>query len=225
YANMYFYRLLEVLKEDFPATLKVVGGANYHNLVTGYLLEYRPTEPSVHSCGRHLAEYLRSHPIVEKFPYLADLAALERALVESFCAPDAAVLDADLMRTVPASRWPAFRIRTHPAATILTLQWRVSDLHHAIGKGTEPQQISPGPVKTIVWRQNSRVFHRDLEGMEEAALATASHGTTLAQICTLIAAAAGDAHAVKETNRLLERWLASGILRRSNAPGRRRTNS
>src|SRR5260370_33631770 len=55
YANMYFYRLLDVLKEDFPATLRVLGDDNFHNLPTGYLLEYPPTEPSVLSFGRPLA--------------------------------------------------------------------------------------------------------------------------------------------------------------------------
>ena len=55
YANMYFYRLLDALKEDFPATLAVLGDDNFHNLVTGYLLEYPPTEPSLYYCGRHLA--------------------------------------------------------------------------------------------------------------------------------------------------------------------------
>src|SRR5208283_4803243 len=33
YANMYFYRLLDALKEDFPATLTVLGDDNFHNLV------------------------------------------------------------------------------------------------------------------------------------------------------------------------------------------------
>ena len=47
YANMYFYRMRDALKEDFPATLAVLGDDNFHNLVTGYLLEYPPTEPSM----------------------------------------------------------------------------------------------------------------------------------------------------------------------------------
>ena len=75
YANMYFYRLLDALKEDFPATLAVLGADNFHNLVTGYLLEYPPTEPSLYYCGRHLAAYLRDHPLREGAPFIADLAA------------------------------------------------------------------------------------------------------------------------------------------------------
>ena len=58
YANMYFYRILDALKEDFPATVAVLGDDNFHNLVTGYLLEYPPTGPSITHSGSHLAEYL-----------------------------------------------------------------------------------------------------------------------------------------------------------------------
>src|SRR5580700_12173890 len=63
YANMYFYRIRDALKEDFPATLAVLGDDNFHNLVTGYLIEYPPTEPSLYYCGQHLAAYLRDHPM------------------------------------------------------------------------------------------------------------------------------------------------------------------
>jgi hypothetical protein len=35
YANMYFYRLLDAIKEDFPASLKILGDSEFHNLVTG----------------------------------------------------------------------------------------------------------------------------------------------------------------------------------------------
>src|SRR5258708_24241113 len=90
YANMYFYRILDALKEDFPATLAVLGADDFHNLITGYLIEYPPTEPSISHCGRHLADYLHDHPMQERAPFIADLARLERATVEAFLRPDAA---------------------------------------------------------------------------------------------------------------------------------------
>ncbi|MGH7814413.1 MAG: HvfC/BufC family peptide modification chaperone [Candidatus Binataceae bacterium] len=212
YANMYFYRLLDVLKDDFPATLKAIGDANFHNLVTGYLLEYPPTEPSVHYCGRHLAAHLRGHPLREKFPYLADLAALERALVESFQAADAAPLDAAAMRSIPAPDWPALRFAMHPAVAILTLDWRVSESVRAVENGSESGPVMRGPARTVVWRHNCRVFHRDLEPSEAGALDAASRGEPFARICEVVGADAGQSDRVAEASRLLNRWLADGIL-------------
>ena len=35
----------DVFKEEFPATLALLGEVNFHNLITGYLVDYPPTEP------------------------------------------------------------------------------------------------------------------------------------------------------------------------------------
>lgn len=53
YANAYSYRLLECLREEFPATLAVVGPDNFSTLVQDYLLVWHPTKPSIFYAGRH----------------------------------------------------------------------------------------------------------------------------------------------------------------------------
>lgn len=213
YANMYFYRLLDVLKEDFPATFAVLGDDNFHNLVTGYLVEYPPTEPSVYYLGRHLADFLRGHPIKENAPYVADLAALERATVEVFQAANAGagVLDANKMRAIPADRWPRLKLITHPAVQILSLEWHVTELLRAVEDKREWKPAEQGAVKVLVWRRDSRVFHRELESVEHLALEYARRGATFAEICELVAADANQQAPVEEINRLLARWLGDEI--------------
>jgi hypothetical protein len=213
YANMYFYRLLDVLREDFPATLKVLGDDNFHNLATGYLLEYPPTEPSVIYCGLHLAAYLRDHPMRKDAPYLADLAALERAVVEVFHGPDAAVLDAEQMRSIAPEEWPALKLRTLPAVQVLKLEYRVGDLLRAVEEDREWKPADAGVVEVIVWRRNSRVFYRELEKVEARAIAALRKGVTFAKICDLVAADRDPVRdPVEELNRLLARWVSDGVL-------------
>ena len=215
YANMYFYRLLDVLREDFPATVRVLGDDNFHNLATGYLLEYPPTEPSVMYCGRHLADFLRGHALRKNAPYVADLAALERASVEVFHAPDAPALDAEQMRAVAPEKWPALKLRTHPAARVLKLEYKVAELLRAVEEGREWRPADAGVVEVIVWRRNSRVFYRELETAEERAIAALRNGVTFAEICGLVAEDRDSARdSVEEMNRLLARWLDDGLLTR-----------
>ena len=95
YANAYFYRILDCLKEDFPATLATLGADNFHNLVTGYLIEYPPTEPSIAYAGRYMSEFLRHHPLSERWPFIAELARLERTVTEVFHAAEAEPLSAE----------------------------------------------------------------------------------------------------------------------------------
>ena len=131
YANAYFYRILDCLKEDFPATLATLGADDFHNLITAYLIEYPPTEPSISYAGRHLAEFLRHRSMratVERWPFIAELARLERTLIEIFHAAEAEPLDAGTIRSVAPDDWPALAMRTHPALAIVDCQWRVDEL-------------------------------------------------------------------------------------------------
>jgi hypothetical protein len=216
YANMYFYRLLDALKEDFPATRKVLGDNGFHNLVTGYLLEHPPTEPSIFYCGRYLSSFLRDHPLSADRPYLADLAALERSTVEVFHGPDADTLDADAMRAIPPAEWPALKLALHPAVQILDVKWRVAGLLRAVEENREWVPAEAGIAKIIVSRRNRRVLYRELEPIEYRAMEAAGVGVTFAEICDVIAADAdnsnaGEVDSVATLNRLLARWLSDGI--------------
>jgi hypothetical protein len=42
YANAYFYRLHDILTEDYPCVYATLGCAYFHCLVTRYLVEYPP---------------------------------------------------------------------------------------------------------------------------------------------------------------------------------------
>jgi hypothetical protein len=224
YANAYFYRILDCLKEDFPATRATLGDDNFHNLVTGYLIEYPPTEPSISYAGRHLGEFLCDHPFIEQWPFLADLARLERTLVEVFHAADAEPLDAATMRSVAPEDWPGFGMRTHPALAIVDCEWRVDEFLRAVetaeaGADGRPQEPARSPVSVLVWRKSSRVYYRALQHPERAALDVARAGTTFSAICEAVAAAAGEGHGddgeVAPVSRLIARlfarWLDDGV--------------
>ncbi len=221
YANMYFYRLLEVMKEDYSATAEVLGEVNFHNLITGYLLEYPPTEPSVMWAGRHLADFLRDHPLSEEFPFVADLATLERATIDVFCAADAPVLEAAEMNSIPARRWAAVRMRRVPASAILQVQWKVADVLRAVEekrRWTQPSRVSN---RILVWRRHSRVSYREIGSGEAEALTALDRSRAFAEVCEMLARDLPDNTAAGEISRLLAQWLADGLIMRSSAMRRR----
>jgi len=228
YANGYFYRLLDVLKEDYPATVAVTGADDFHNLVTGYLIVYPPTEPSIYHAGRDFARYLDTHPLRERWPYLADLARLERAVLESFHAADAPALEAGALRALAPAQWPALTLRAHPATRLVESRWRVDEVARAVADGARADTMSATPapdgagVALVVSRRDTRVAYRAAERGEDVALrlvlaAQAAAPPTLAAICAAIAANVGDAHddLPASINRMLARWLADGVLMQS----------
>jgi hypothetical protein len=214
YANMYFYRILDVLKEDFPATLAILGAERLHNLVTGYLIEYPPTHFSISYAGNHLADFLGDHPLREEFPFLADLARVERTLIEVFHAADAVPLDAEQMRAIPPEDWPSLNLKLHPAIQILELQWNVATILRAVEQGEEPSQPAREAISMMVWRNRNRVFYRALDEAEREQLAAISSGISFGELCEMIADAVEEGDPAVAINRRLEIWLSEGVLLR-----------
>jgi hypothetical protein len=215
YASMYFYRILDVLKEDFPATLAVLGAERFHNLATGYLIEYPPEHFSISYAGNHLADFIREHPLREKFPFLADLARLERALIEVFHAADATPLDAERMRAIPPSDWPSLNLKLHPAHQMLQLEWDVGTILKEVERGEKPSPPARADLSLMVWRNHNRVYYRALDEAEREQVAAIAGGTTFAEICEMIAGEVDEGDPAVAINQRLELWLRDGILVRA----------
>jgi hypothetical protein len=213
YANMYFYRLLEVFKEDFPATLAVVGEERFHNLATGYLIEYPPAHFSISWAGEHLADFIREHPLRNDFPFLANLAQIERALIEVFHALDAPALDAEAMRVIPPQQWPELRLRLHPAHQILQLEWDLAPILKAVEQGEPPPHPPREAITMLVWRRRNTVFYRAIDAAENDAFNALAKGAAFPEICELIAGSVDEGEdPASAINQRLEVWLRDGLL-------------
>jgi hypothetical protein len=211
YADAYFYRLFDCLKEDFPATAAVVGEAEFQELVRLYLTQFPPTEPSIFYAGRYLADFLEGHQLGERRPFLAELARLERTILEVFHERDATALDASHLGNITPADWPMLRLRTHPTLRILDCEWRVNDVRRAVENETQWIEPARGALAVLVWRQDAQVYYRELEVAERAALEASSTGADLAAICEVLASHLDDQDPAATINRVLTGWIVDGL--------------
>jgi hypothetical protein len=216
YANAYFFRIHDALKEDFGALHRALGEAAFHNLVTVYLFSHPPTHPSLRYAGKHLPGFLATDraaaPFRERCPWAADLAALEWALLEAFDAPDAPVLSRDDLAAAPAGAWGDFRFSLTPSLQTLTLAWPVETVRAAYDRGTDLPAPPPGRTHLRVWRREERVFYRPMPPLEAEALGLVRAGESFGRLCGHVAAEAGEGEAPQRALGLLERWLADHLL-------------
>ncbi len=63
---MYFFRIRDVLAEQFPGVAAALDEDRFHNLVTDYLVKMPPANPSLKLVGARLPSYLAEHR--ELFP-------------------------------------------------------------------------------------------------------------------------------------------------------------
>jgi hypothetical protein len=212
YADMYFYRLLDCLKEDFPAVCAVVGDTRFHNLITDYLVRHPPSHFSLRYAGRHLPAVIAAHSLSEQWPYLSDLAALEWSVLEAFDAADVPPLTAEDLVQVPEERWPELCFQLVPSVELLYAGWRVQDVWQQMQAGESILEPPRATTVLRIWRQDLRVFHRSLDAAEAAALAAIGAGGTFAEVCEQVVAVSPENAGLERIFQLIGEWVTDGVL-------------
>jgi hypothetical protein len=216
YANAYFYRILDCLKQDLPALEVCLGGDGFHDLVTAYLVSHPPRHPSLRHAGDRLALFLAggaAEPFVRRCPWAHDLARLEWALVDAFDAPDAPSLSRETLARVAPDDWSSLGFVFHPSLEVLDLDWPVSRVRDCWDRdGQVPTRLDPAPGSVCVWRRDERVFQRPLPRLEAEALDLARRGASFAELCDQISRQVGDDAAPEHAAALLSGWQGDGWL-------------
>ena len=213
YANMYFFRLLDVLRGDYPKLAAVLGDAATHNLCTDYVLCHPSDNPSLRHFGRHLPGFLRKHSLLDLRPDLADLAALEWARVQALDVVDEAVLERAAVAALPADAWASHVFPSVRSARLLRLAHSVDQVWAAIERGNAAPPASPRPTHLLVWRRDLVVYHRAVEPGEAPALERILSAQPFAAVCQALVAEGVSTEAATHTALgLLLRWIDEGLL-------------
>jgi hypothetical protein len=224
YANMYFFRILDVLRAEYPRVVAALGDDAFHDLVTDYLLAHRPRHPSLREAGARLPDYVATHPVCAARPWLAEVARLERGHRELFDGPDARPLTFEGLRALSPEAFAALAVDLIPCHRLLPNRFAVSAAWETLASGPAGVAASlaaPRAELVLVWRRDFDVRHRVIEdGAEAAMLSHASAGSTLGTLCEAFAEArstdtAREADATSiaaEAFQVLARWVDDGLL-------------
>jgi len=217
YANAYFYRIHDVLVEDFPTLAQALGEDSFHDLVTSYLAVHPPRRPSLRWIGERLAGFLSDHPAAssfrEAFPFAADLAAYEWANESVFDAADSEAARREDLAAVPGDAWGDLPIRLRPSVRILRIGAPVQRLRKAQREERRLPRVEAEPTVLCLWRRDGRVVHRELEAPEARALEAAEPGVEFGALCLEAAREVGDHEAPALAARWLARWADDGLIR------------
>jgi hypothetical protein len=208
YTTMYFWRIQEVLRDDFARTAAVLGPAAFEGVVRDYVARHSSEHPSIRWVGRALPARLAEAPPPDAPPWVAELARLEWARLDLFDAEDAAPIGVEALRQVPPEEWGRLRFAPIPALATFASDWPIDEIWAAVGDGMVDRTWARERVVLRLWRQDFRVWHARLAPSEETAFARFMAGRTFAAICEVLdgpeAAAA-----------LLVRWLQDGLVARA----------
>jgi len=215
YANAYFARIHEVLREDYAALHAAIGADAFHDLAKLYLIAHPSRSFTLRFAGARLPDFLRgpvAEPFSRRWPFSADLAALEWALVDVFDAPDAPPLERSALACVSPDDWSELRFALVPAHRLLALDWPVQGVGDAASAGEPIPSLEPCASKLLIHRRDELVWKRALSDTEFCALERIEAGREFGSVCAAVAERIGEDAAAGFTLACLEVWLAEGLI-------------
>lgn len=188
YAESYFWRLAEVLREQYRVVAWLLGPARFHDFVTDFVWQRPSQSPDVRRFGAGLPDFLAQHALEATHGGLADLARVERSIVSAIDVADEPVVSREPLQALAVERWPALRLELGAHVRLLSTArsyprafaaWRADE--------PSPDPVPPlpagGPFHVLVWRKQLEVFHRAIEPAAAAALHAAQQGAAFAAMC------------------------------------------
>src|SRR5262245_21857876 len=152
YANAYYARLLECLRESFPILTRTLGEETFNDFAIEYLQRYPPQSYTLNRLADHFPKFLEetrpdrgadgTHSDISWPDFLIDLAKLEWNIDQIFDAPGIErdkPLSAAEIQSLPPDRWPSVKLMLAPCVRILQFRYPVNSYYTAVRDAKETE--------------------------------------------------------------------------------------
>ncbi len=178
YASGYFSRLHEALELEYPRLAGALGPDGFRELVAAHLLRAPSSSPSLADLGEDLAGTLRACPAGVRWPWLVDLAALERATAEVWLSGPS---ERRSLSVEEGEDPGTLRLVLSALSRLLHMSWDVVDWQ---GGETVPVRRQG---RLVVWRVEASTGLEWLDQAPGEVLDALSRGESLGELCELAA--------------------------------------
>lgn len=128
YRNNTVNSLTNVLKAAYPVLERIVGERFFRGLALAFIEAHPPQQPTLFRYGGDLATFLESFPPAQQVPYLADVARLEWARIESYFAADRGPLDPHALAAIDPEELGDVRFTMHPSIRLVESSYPVFEV-------------------------------------------------------------------------------------------------
>ena len=144
YRNNVMASLIDAMGANFPAIKRLVGDDFFSSLAREFIIENPPEQPMLFVYGSQFPEFLEQFPPVENFPYLADVARVEFAWLQSYHAADVTILGAAELGSVSPEEVGQAKFKLHPGVWIFRSIWPAATLMDRNREGVDCSDIDLG---------------------------------------------------------------------------------
>ena len=182
YRNNVTVSLINALADIFPAVQRLVGEAFFRDMARIYITREPPQSAVMFEYGGGFAAFLESFEPLSRYPYLPDVARLEKAWLAAFHSADALPLQPDALASIPPEQLAATRFTPHPAARIIQSSFAAVSIFSASREERPLDGINPAiPEGGLVNRPLDTVEVRQLPPGAAEFFTALIKGTTLGE--------------------------------------------
>jgi hypothetical protein len=196
YANAYFARLLECLRDKYPTLVHALGADLFDEFAVEYLQRFPSGSYTLHHLGANLPRHLKETCPADEDPrwthFLVDMAALERLYSEIFDGPGSegrAGLSPESLAAIPPEYLARTRLLPAPDLHLLALHSPVHEYVRAVRRGDDPPPPPPAETLLAVHRRDFVVRRHALSRTQydllTAIVAGESVGSAIASIAEM----------------------------------------
>lgn len=222
YRNAYAARLREALENDHPVLGRYLGDTLWAQMCDGYIAAHPSRVQSLRHFGESLPNYLAGVEPFSASLQLAEVARLERRLLDCFDAADADRADWQSLVEMPGTDWPGLRLCFHPSVQSLQHAWNSIEIWNALKQDSAPPIAMRGASDWLLWRDDERITRfRSMAFDESVALRHFLYGGDFAGVCEALLEAHPSEAVPGVAIGLLRQWCDDGLIQRwrNGAPG------
>jgi hypothetical protein len=215
YRHAYGSRLVEALRNDHELLHVYFGDEMFDEMGHAYVKAHPSENPNLRWFSQGLPEFLRSNAPYDKYPVLADLAALEKALNDAFDGSDGAVLTLAEVASFAPEMWKDLTFVPHPTAARLDLGTNAASIWRALKADETPPEAATlaEPARLLVWRQDTIPMFRELPAEEAMMWDEAAHAVPFGVLCSMLATYDDPEASAARGAGYLHGWVTSGCLK------------
>ena len=186
YRNNVAVGLVDALADIFPAVQRLVGTEFFRTMARLYLTREPPASAVLSEYGSGFAAFLDGLEPLSRFPYLSDVARLERAWLDAYHAADASPLSPEALGAIPPEHLGDVTFTAHPATHILRSRFAAVSIFSASRQDQPLDGIRPlDPEDALITRPGFEVVIRSLPPGAADFFEALIDGDTLAGAATL----------------------------------------
>ena len=193
YGDAYYARLIECMRELFPATVYALEEETFDQFVLEYLQACPPHSYTLEHLADGFVDFLEESRPDEEEPgelgaewsaFLVDLVKLEWTIDRVFDGPGVegqSQFSAEQLQAIAPEDWPKSRILVAPCLHLLELRFPVNDFYSGFRNESEPDFPEPAESLVAISRRDYVVRRFDLSRPQFDLLAALIDGATIEQ--------------------------------------------